>query len=112
MCVRHANQTPKTYEQDYLDAFEKLSRLSLPAKQDREVIRVLVECFLQSRAYNPYFAVLATQLCKHDHNHKFTLQYVYIRFHSGLLHSRRHLRYSEVYSHDCASAKVHTVGPV
>lgn len=61
--------------EDYLDAFERLIKLKLAAKQDREFIRVALDCLLQSNCYNPYFSVLAVQLCKHDHNHKFTLQY-------------------------------------
>ncbi|MCI50136.1 nucleolar MIF4G domain protein, partial [Trifolium medium] len=29
--------------EDYIDAFEKLLRLELPGKQDRDIMRVLVE---------------------------------------------------------------------
>ncbi|GMI79037.1 hypothetical protein like AT5G17930 [Hibiscus trionum] len=60
---------------DYIDAFEKLLRLDLPGKQDRDIIRVLVECCLQEKVFNKYYTVLATKLCEHDKNHKFTLQY-------------------------------------
>ncbi len=35
--------------QDYLDAFERLMRLKVPGEQQREYIRVLVECCLQVR---------------------------------------------------------------
>ncbi|KAE8663121.1 MIF4G domain and MA3 domain-containing protein isoform 1 [Hibiscus syriacus] len=61
--------------EDYIDAFEKLLRLDLPGKQDRDVIRVLVECCLQEKVFNKYYTVLAAKLCEHDKNHKFTLQY-------------------------------------
>ncbi|KAG9160417.1 hypothetical protein Leryth_008809 [Lithospermum erythrorhizon] len=61
--------------EDYIDAFEKLLRLDLPGKQDREIIRVLVDCCLQERVFNKYYCVLASKLCSHDKNHKFTLQY-------------------------------------
>ncbi|XP_057968487.1 uncharacterized protein LOC131157992 isoform X2 [Malania oleifera] len=61
--------------EDYIDAFEKLLRLDLPGKQDREIIRVLVECSLQEKMFNKYYTVLASKLCDHDKNHKFTLQY-------------------------------------
>jgi hypothetical protein len=40
-----------------------------------QVIRVLLECCLNERTYNPYYALLAGRLCQHSHNHKFTLQY-------------------------------------
>ncbi|CAH2072482.1 unnamed protein product [Thlaspi arvense] len=61
--------------EDYIDAFEKLLRLDLPGKQDREIMRVLVECCLQEQVFNKYYTVLASKLCAHDKNHKFTLQY-------------------------------------
>lgn len=61
--------------EDYIDAFEKLLRLDLQGKQDREIMRVLVECCLQEKVFNKYYCVLASKLCTHDKNHKFTLQY-------------------------------------
>ncbi|XP_020517345.1 nucleolar MIF4G domain-containing protein 1 isoform X1 [Amborella trichopoda] len=61
--------------EDYIDAFEKILRLDLNGKQDREIMRVLVECCLQEKVFNKYYAVLASKLCNHDKNHKFTLQY-------------------------------------
>ncbi|KAK7396142.1 hypothetical protein VNO78_16938 [Psophocarpus tetragonolobus] len=61
--------------EDYIDAFEKLLRLELSGKQDRDIMRVLVECCLQEKVFNKYYTVLATKLCEHDKNHKFTLQF-------------------------------------
>ncbi|WOL14695.1 nucleolar MIF4G domain-containing protein 1 [Canna indica] len=88
--------------EDYLDAFEKLLRLDLTGKQvfsilnpsfvlvsissytkfflyinlqDREITRVLVECCLQEKVFNKYYTVLASKLCSHDKNNKFSLQY-------------------------------------
>ncbi|KAI4350330.1 hypothetical protein L6164_004796 [Bauhinia variegata] len=61
--------------EDYIDAIEKLLRLDLPGKQDREIMRVLVECCLQEKVFNKYYTVLASKLCEHDKNHKFTLQF-------------------------------------
>lgn len=61
--------------EDYLDAFEKLLGLNLQGKQDREIMRVLVECCLQEKVFNKYYTALASKLCSHDKNHKFTLQY-------------------------------------
>ncbi|KAB8098092.1 hypothetical protein EE612_027085, partial [Oryza sativa] len=61
--------------EDYVDAFEKLLRLDLSGKQDREIIRVIVDCCLQEKMFNKYYAVLASKLCSHDKNHKFSLQY-------------------------------------
>lgn len=61
--------------EDYLDAFEKLLRLALAGRQDREIMRVLLECCLREKAFNKYYTVLALKLCEHDKNQKFTLQY-------------------------------------
>lgn len=61
--------------EDYIDTFEKILRLGLSGKQDREIMRVLLACCLQEKAFNKYYTVLALKLCSHDKNHKFTLQY-------------------------------------
>lgn len=61
--------------EDYIDAFEKILRLDLSGKQDREITRVLVECCLQEKVFNKYYSVLASKLCSYDKNHKFSLQY-------------------------------------
>ncbi|XP_068635557.1 uncharacterized protein [Aristolochia californica] len=61
--------------EDYVDAFEKVLRLDLSGKQDREIMRVLVECCLQEKVFNKYYSALGSKLCSHDKNHKFTLQY-------------------------------------
>ncbi|BBG95931.1 MIF4G domain-containing protein / MA3 domain-containing protein [Prunus dulcis] len=61
--------------EDYIDAFEKLLRLDLQGKQDREIMRVIVECCLQEKVFNKYYTTLASKFCEHDKNHKFTLQF-------------------------------------
>lgn len=63
--------------EDYLDAFEKLLRLNLKNKQDREIIHVLMHCCAQERVFNPFYAHLAAKLCSFDYNYKFTLQYAF-----------------------------------
>ncbi|CAI9097492.1 OLC1v1033931C2 [Oldenlandia corymbosa var. corymbosa] len=61
--------------EDFKDAFTKLLGLDLQGKQDREIMRVLVECCLQEKVFNKYYTILGYKLCKHNKNHKFTLQY-------------------------------------
>ncbi|KAG1333927.1 nucleolar MIF4G domain-containing protein 1 [Cocos nucifera] len=61
--------------EDYIDAFEKLLRLDLSGKHDGEIMRVLVDCCLQEKVFNKYYTVLASKLCSHDKNLKFSLQY-------------------------------------
>ena len=48
--------------------------------QDREIMRVLVECCLQEKVFNKYYTALASRLCKYDKNYKFTLQ-VFLSLH-------------------------------
>ena len=43
-------------------------------QQEREVIRVLVDCAGQEARFNPYYAYLAGRLCEFQDRHKFTLQ--------------------------------------
>lgn len=59
---------------DFADALERLLRLPLADKQDREIPRVLLECCLQEKAYNPYYEVLATKLCERVRSHRLTFQ--------------------------------------
>jgi len=61
--------------EDYLDAFEKLLRLNLKNKQDREIIHVMIHCCAQERVFNPFYGHLAAKLCSFDSNFKFTLQF-------------------------------------
>lgn len=56
------------------DAFEKLVRLNLKGKQDREIVRVLVHCCGQEKTYNPFYAFVAIRVCEFQSNTKFTLQ--------------------------------------
>ncbi|KAF9525634.1 hypothetical protein CPB83DRAFT_859086 [Crepidotus variabilis] len=60
---------------DYVDACERLSQLSLNDVQQREIIRVLLHCCGNERAYNPYYTLVAQNLCRTSHGHKITLQY-------------------------------------
>ena len=56
--------------QDYLDAFEKLLRLNLKEVQEREMVHVLIDCCLQEKIYNPYYAYLAQKLCEYKRSHQ------------------------------------------
>ncbi|KNC87628.1 hypothetical protein SARC_00259 [Sphaeroforma arctica JP610] len=60
---------------DYLDAFEKLLRLGLKDKQEREIVKVIIECCMQEKVYNPYYAYLSSKFCHFNYNYKFTFQY-------------------------------------
>ncbi|ORZ30552.1 armadillo-type protein [Catenaria anguillulae PL171] len=73
--VRRAVFVAVMSAEDYLDAYERVTKLGLTEKQEREVVRVVVHCLQQEKAFNAYYAVLVQHLCSVKHAHKITLQY-------------------------------------
>lgn len=81
--------------QDYVDACERLAQLNLTEVQQREVVRVLLNCCgnvgiihlvirrlllttisqLQEKVYNPYYTFVCQHLCRSSHSYKITLQF-------------------------------------
>ncbi|KZT53500.1 ARM repeat-containing protein [Calocera cornea HHB12733] len=61
--------------EDYVNAHERLDQLHLTEVQQREIIRVLLHCCGTEQAYNPFYALVAQELCKASHSHKVTLQF-------------------------------------
>ncbi|KTG46540.1 hypothetical protein cypCar_00002433 [Cyprinus carpio] len=61
--------------EDYLDAFEKLLRLGLKDQQEREIVHVLMDCCLQEKMFNGFYAVLAEKFCSHDRRFQMTFQF-------------------------------------
>ncbi|XP_035866968.1 nucleolar MIF4G domain-containing protein 1 isoform X1 [Phyllostomus discolor] len=61
--------------EDFLDAFERLLKLGLKDQQEREVVHVLVDCCLQERSYNPFYAFLAGKLCGYERRFQMTFQF-------------------------------------
>ncbi|XP_026803383.3 nucleolar MIF4G domain-containing protein 1 [Pangasianodon hypophthalmus] len=61
--------------EDYLDAFEKLLRLGLKGQQERDIIHVLLDCCLQEKSFNGFYAVLAEKFCAHDRRFQMTFQF-------------------------------------
>ena len=62
---------------DVSDAFERLSRLDLKGKQDREVMRVICTCCGSEKTYNPFYAELAVVFCNQNRQNRTTLQFVF-----------------------------------
>jgi nucleolar MIF4G domain-containing protein 1 len=60
---------------DVSDAFERLARLELKGKQDREVVRVIVECCGQEKDFNSFYPELAGLMCSQNRQFKTTLQF-------------------------------------
>lgn len=61
--------------EDAIDAAEKLLRLDLKGQQEREIVRVAIECCLQEKTWNVYYGLLLSRLCKLAKGHRVTLQY-------------------------------------
>jgi nucleolar MIF4G domain-containing protein 1 len=61
--------------EDYVDAFEKLMKMGLKDKQDREIVRVLIHCTAHEKVYNPYYALISQRMCHSNHSFKITFQY-------------------------------------
>ncbi|XP_040115870.1 nucleolar MIF4G domain-containing protein 1 [Oryx dammah] len=61
--------------EDFLDAFEKLLKLGLKDQQEREIVHVLVECCLQEKTYNPFYAFLAGKFCAYERRFQMTFQF-------------------------------------
>ena len=61
--------------EDYMDAYERLLKLGLKDKQEREMVRVLLHCCSQEKAFNPYYAFISQRLCEYQYSFKITYQY-------------------------------------
>jgi len=60
---------------DYVDACDRLSQLTLTDVQQREIVRVLLHCCGNEKTYNPYYTLIGQNLCRQSHSHRVTLQY-------------------------------------
>lgn len=64
-----AGSLPGTWQLWHIGAWSLLSvsyRLGLKDQQEREIVHVLVDCCLQEKTYNPFYAFLAGRLCDHE----------------------------------------------
>ncbi|XP_068604131.1 nucleolar MIF4G domain-containing protein 1 [Brachionichthys hirsutus] len=61
--------------EDYMDAFENLLRMGLKDKQEREIVHVLMDCCLQEKSFNAYYAVLGEKFCSQDRRFQMTFQF-------------------------------------
>ncbi|TFK70346.1 MIF4G-domain-containing protein [Pluteus cervinus] len=70
--------------EDYVDACERLSQLNLTEVQQREIVRVLLHCCGNEKAYNPYYALVCQHLCRISHSYRITVQFCLWDFLRGL----------------------------
>jgi hypothetical protein len=59
---------------DYMDAFERVMKLNLKEKQEREIVYVLLTCCEDEPTYNPFYSHIAQKLCSALPHFKFTFQ--------------------------------------
>lgn len=62
------------------DAFERLSRLELKGKEDREIARIIIQCCGNESTYNAFYAELAKILCLQHRQYKITFQFIFWDF--------------------------------
>ena len=60
--------------EDASNAYERVLKLGLNTKQEREIVRVLVDCCGQEKNYNPFYASLGKMFCEMDSQFRFTFQ--------------------------------------
>ena len=52
---------------DYLQAFENCQRLNLKKQQEREIIKVTVQCCInEKKSFNKFYALLAQRFIKEN----------------------------------------------
>ena len=60
--------------EDFKDAHTRLLKLKLKKSQELEIPRVLIHCAGAEQSYNPYYTLIAKQLCS-EHRFKWAMQY-------------------------------------
>ncbi|XP_015266970.1 PREDICTED: nucleolar MIF4G domain-containing protein 1 [Gekko japonicus] len=50
-------------------------RLGLKDQQEREIVHVLIDCCLQEKTYNPFYAYLSAKFCEYDRRFQMTFQF-------------------------------------
>ncbi|KAK9463232.1 uncharacterized protein V1516DRAFT_618166 [Lipomyces oligophaga] len=61
--------------EDYVDANERILGLKLKRVQEREIPRVLLHCCTNEKEFNPFYAYVASTLCK-EHSMRKTFQFI------------------------------------
>ena len=61
--------------QDYEHCFEKMLKLSIKDKQEREIIYVTMLCALKCKSFNPYYTNVIKKFCQYSKNYQITTQF-------------------------------------
>jgi len=57
---------------DFMHAFERLEKLNLKPKQDRDVVRIILLIALKEKRANPFYGHLMAKLCEFHRHYQFT----------------------------------------
>jgi nucleolar MIF4G domain-containing protein 1 len=60
---------------DYIDAFERLTRLNLKQGQEREIIKIIALLAINEKCYNPFYKLLIDKLIFVEKSHRYTFHY-------------------------------------
>jgi len=60
---------------DYLDAYEKILKLGTKNQMERDVMFVLLDCSLQEKTFNPYYAHLGIKLSEVERKYRLANQF-------------------------------------
>ncbi|ANB11868.1 Sgd1p [Sugiyamaella lignohabitans] len=72
--VRKAVFVALMTSEDYIDSCDRLQKLRLKSKQEREIPKVILHCCSNEEVYNPFYALVAGKLCG-QHSLKKTFQF-------------------------------------
>lgn len=93
--------------EDYLDAFEKLHHLGLKDRQEREIIYVILNCCLQEKKFNPYYAVLLQKFCESERKYQVSFRlFKHWKLFTKLLSNLVYMKFI------LDDSSVHTVGQI
>lgn len=81
--IRRAIFVAVMSSEDYVDAYERIQKLHLKNKQERDIPLVVLHCVASEKVYNPFYALLAGKLCV-QHSFKKTFQFALWDFLNGL----------------------------
>ena len=51
---------------DYMECFERIDKLKLSGRQERDIVYVVGHCCLSEKKYNEFYSMLAQRLCLHN----------------------------------------------
>jgi hypothetical protein len=58
-----------------MDAYINIQKLDLKESQQRDIVRVCVQCTMSEKVYNPYYTLVLLQFIKQSHSHAVTFKY-------------------------------------